>query len=177
MKPTQVPNLMVLLVCLILADLHASRAQTPDAVNHSDTFAVSISMEKETASASQSPTVTFVIKNISDKRIDRDDCSSNSRVWIQGEQGEPPTTYRERAPTLRLLPGEPELACTLNMSWSLAPRESRIVHVLLSYLYDLHQPGKYSVYLEFPAPEGWLRTNIVTFHVVPEDQPEDRHQP
>jgi hypothetical protein len=175
MKLIQILSLLTVSFFFIMAHPQDALAQTPDAINHSDTYAVSISMERETVSAPQLPIASFSIKNVSDKRIDRDDCSSDPRVWVQGEHGEPPTTYRERFSTLRLLPGEPELACTLNLSWSLAPGETMVKHVLLSYLYDLHQPGKYSVYLEFPAPEGWLRTNTVTFYVVPEDRSEDKH--
>lgn len=176
-KLIQIPSLLTALFFFLAADPLGALGQASDAVSHSDGYAVSISMERETVSASQSPTALFVIKNVSDKRIDRDDCSSDPRVWVHGEHGEPPTTYRERASTLRLLPGEPELACTLNMSWSLAPGESRTKRILLSYLFDLHQPGKYSVYLDFPVPEGWLRTNTVTFYVVPEDRSEDKHNP
>jgi hypothetical protein len=169
-KPVQRLNVLLTLVCLALADTRVHRAQTPGAVYRSDTYAVSISMEKETVAASQPPIVSLAIRNMSDKVISRDDCSSAPRAWVQGEHGEPPTTYRERFSTQRLQPGEPDLACTLNMSWSLAPGETRKVQVLLQYLYDLHEPGKYSVYLEYPAPEGWLRTNTATFRVVPEDE-------
>ena len=88
-----------------------------------------------------------------------------------GEHGEPPTTYRERFATMRLLPGEAPLDCTLNMTWSLAPGESLTKQILLKYLYDLHEPGKYSVFVEFPTGESWLRTNTVTFHLAAGEAP------
>jgi hypothetical protein len=177
MKRIQVPSLLTVSIFFLMASPHEALAQTSGFVSHSDTYAVSISMETEKVTTSQSPSVAFAIKNISSKPTGSTDCASDPRVWVQGANGEPPTTYRERASTLRLRPGEPELACTLNMSWSLAPGESRILHVLLDYLYDLHQPGKYSVYLEFPAPEGWLRTNTVTFYVVPEVRSGEKQNP
>lgn len=143
--------------------LDSAGGQTLGAIYHSDTYAVTISMDRDPAYPS--PSVLLVVKNISDKRIDSNDCSNDPRVWVQGEHGEPPTTYRERFGTLRLLPGEPDLACTVNMSYSLEPGESRTKHVLLKYLYDLHESGKYSVYVEIPAPEGWLRSNTAKFEV------------
>lgn len=171
MKLAPVSGFAFALVCFVLADPHNGRAQTSGAVSHSDTYAVSISMEKQTFTSDQDAIVTLAIKNISDKIISRDDCSSDPRVWIQGEHGEPPTTYRERFATQRLQPGEPELACTLNMSWSLAPGETLTRHILLKYLYDLHAPGKYSVYVEFPTGDAWLRTNTVTFQVIAPEAP------
>ncbi len=167
MKPFVISAMAIALVAL--ADSNGIRAQTPGAVSQSDTYAVSISMEKETATVPDAPIVVLAIKNISDKTISRDDCSSDPRTWVQGEHGEPPTTYRERFATMRLLPGEPPLDCTLNLSWSLAPGETLTKQILLKYLYDLHEPGKYSVFVEFPTGESWLRTNTVTFHVVAKD--------
>ncbi|MFZ0303817.1 MAG: hypothetical protein WAL75_14100 [Terracidiphilus sp.] len=175
MKQIKVPVLIAALAFLITQGPHDLFAQAPDVIYHSGLYAVNISME--TVADSHSPIVSLAIKNVSGKRIDRDDCSSDPRVWVQGEHGEPPTTYRERFATMRLLPGEPELACTLNMSWSLAPGESMTKHILLKYLYDLHQPGKYSVFIDFPTGEGLLRSNTVTFEVMPEGRPEDKHQP
>ncbi len=160
-----------LLICLLPADPHNVRAQTPGAVAQSDLYAVSISMEKETTAGAEGPIVALAIKNISDKTISRDGCSSDPRTWVQGEKGEPPTTYRERFATMRLLPGEPPLECTLNLSWSLAPGETLTKQILLRYLYDLHEPGKYSVFVEFPTGDSWLRTNTVTLHVVVGDVP------
>jgi hypothetical protein len=126
-------------------------------------------MEKKQVQAGESPRVSLVIENVSDENIDLNDCFDEPRVWVQGEHGEPPTTYRERWSTSRLLPGEPELACTLNMTHRLAPGDSITRHIILNYLYDLHQPGKYSMYVEFPSKEGWLRTDPMDFEVLAAD--------
>jgi hypothetical protein len=168
MELNSVSSLGVALICLFASDPCGILAQTPEAVFRSDTYAVSIAMDKETVGEAESQVVNLAIKNVSSKRIDRDDCSSDPRVWVAGEHGEPPTTYRERFATMRLLAGEAPLACTLNMAWSLAPGETLTKHILLKYLYDLKEPGKYSVFVEFPTGEGWLRTNTVTFQVVPD---------
>ena len=163
LKPIHVRSFMAMLISFAPVLFNSANGQTPDAVNHSDTYAVSISMDKGMTYPPQS--VSLVLKNISDKRINTDDCSTYPRVWVQGEHGEPPTTERERDATLRLQPGDHALACTLNMSWSLDPGELREKHILLNYLYDLHEPGKYSVYVELPVPEGWLRSNTTQFEV------------
>ena len=163
MKLLQVQPLAAILLFLVMASLNSASGQTPEAVYHSDTYTISISMDK--GLTYPPPSVLLVLKNISDKRINTDDCSTYPKVWVQGEHGEPPTTERERDATLRLQPGDHALACTLNMSWSLDPGESREKHILLNYLYDLHEPGKYSVYVEFPVPEGWLRSNTTQFQV------------
>jgi hypothetical protein len=172
---------LVLIGSLIVAGARVGRAQTPNAVYHSNSYAVSISMEGETFTPkvkftpSEPPSVNLVIRNISDQQIALNDCAIMPRVWVQGEHGEPPTTYREREATMRLLPGEAPLSCTLNMTYSLAPGESMTKHVLLRYLYDLHETGKYSVYLEFPVPDGWLRTKAVDFFVEPAGISEEGH--
>jgi hypothetical protein len=175
MRQIRISGYAFALVCLALADPRKGDTQTLGVVFHSDTYAVSISMEQETVPGSESPIVLLAIRNASSERISRDDCSSDPRVWVQGEHGEPPTTYRERFSTLRLLPGEPDLACTLNNTWSLAPGETLTKHVLLKYLYDLHEPGSYSVYIEFPTGEGWLRTNTVNFRVMAEGPSQAAH--
>jgi hypothetical protein len=165
------------IICLLLTAPWTGDAQTPDAIYHSDIFAVTISMEMKAASASQSPIVRLAIRNISQEPISRDDCSSDPRVWVQGEHGEhgePPTTYRERFSTMRLLPGEPELPCTLNNTWSIAPGQTYVKHILLKYLYDLQEPGKYSVYVEFPVRGRWLRTNTVDFQLTPEESSREK---
>ena len=153
---------------LLVSDPYGCLAQSAEVVYRSSTYAVSITMEKEAVAGAESPIVNLAIKNISNNRIDRDDCSSDPRVWVLGEHGEPPTTQRERFATMRLLPGEAPLACTLNLTWSLAPGETLTKHIVLKYLYDLHEPGRYTVFVEFPTDEGWLRTNTVSFHVVAE---------
>jgi hypothetical protein len=177
MKLIHVSIFAFALVCLVQMTPLAGRAQTPGAVYRSDTYAVSVFMEKKTVPVSLAPIVSLAIKNISDRIISRDDCSSLPRVWVQGEHGEPPTTYRERDATQRLQPGESPLPCTLNIDWSIAPGETLTKHILLKYLYDLSQPGEYSVYLEFPTGDGWLRTNTVNFSVVADKSAPDKHEP
>jgi hypothetical protein len=165
------------LACLFLAYPQTNRAQAPDATHPSNWYSVSISMEKETVTPSQPPVVNLAIKNISDRIVYRDDCSSDPRVWVQGEHGEPPTTFRERFGTGRLLPGEAPLACTLNLTYAINPGETYTKHILLEYLYDLRQPGTYSVYVEYPTGEGFLRTNTATFHMVAEATVKEKVKP
>jgi len=153
----------VMLIAIATALPHSASGQTPNAISQSDRYYVAISMDKDPAY--DAPSVLLVIKNISDKRISTDDCRMDVRVWVQGEHGEPPTTERERDATSRLRPGDHPLMCDLNVSYSIDPGETLTKHIPLKFLYDLQEPGKYSVYLEFPVPEGWLRSNTTQFEI------------
>lgn len=134
----------------------------------SNTLYLTVAMEKQTLPVGQPPRVVLTIKNLTDHSIPvpGDGCGAYTRVWVQGERGEPPTTLRERHDTGRLPPGEADLPCTLNASEPLVPGESTTRTFMLEYLYDLRVPGKYTAYLEVPSPEGWLRTDTVTFQIV-----------
>jgi hypothetical protein len=141
-------------------------AQKVIPAHESNYLLVTIAMEKERVHVGESPIVTMVIENVSDETINLNDCMDDPRVWVQGAHGEPPTTYRERFSTGRLLPGEPDLACTLNMTYSVAPGASITRHIILDSFYDLREPGKYTVYVEFPSREGLLRTDPIKFEIL-----------
>lgn len=145
----------------------------------SNTFYLTITMEKQTLPVGQPPRVRLTIKNLTDHviRVPGDGCGSDIRVWVRGEHGEPPTTLRERHDTGRLPPGEADLPCSLNANVPLAPGESTTRTFLLEYFYDLQEPGKYAVYLEVPSPEGWLRTDSVTFQIVAGEPPPNKSNP
>jgi len=146
----------------------------------SNTFYLTIAMEKQMLPVGQPPRVLLTTKNLTDHLISApgDSCGSVVRIWVQGEHGEPPTTLRERGATGRLLPGEGSLQCTLVADMPpLAPGESTTRTFLLEYFYDLQVPGKYTVYLEVPSPEGWLRTDTVTFQIVAGEPPPNKSNP
>jgi hypothetical protein len=92
------------------------------------------------------------------------------RAHVEGEKGEAPTTYVQRAITHRLRPGEAELRADEQFLWTISPGESDIHKFKLDYLYDLSVPGKYTVYIEVMDPstlksstQKWLHTNTVQF--------------
>jgi hypothetical protein len=143
----------------------------------SDTFRLTVAMEKQTLPIGQPPRVLLTTKNLTDHLIPApgDRCGSVVRIWVQGEHGEPPTTLRERDATGRLLPGEGTLQCTLVADIPpLGPGESTTRTFLLEAFYDLQAPGKYNVYLEVPSPDGWLRTDTVAFQIVASELPPNK---
>ena len=146
----------------------------------SNVFYLTIAMEKKQVRVGESPMVLLTIKNLTDGliRVPGDGCTQGAKVWVQGENGEPPTTLRERDDTGRLLPGEAGLQCTVvaNMR-PLDPGESTTRKFLLKYLYDLQVAGKYTVYLEVPSPEAWLRTDTETFQIVAGEPPPTKSNP
>lgn len=146
----------------------------------SNIFRLIVAMEKQILPVGQPPRVVLTIKNLTDSliRVPGDGCRQGVRVWVQGEHGEPPTTARERQATERLLPGDARLECTVVAdSRPLDPGESTTRTFLLEFLYDLQVPGKYNMYLDVPSPEGWLRTDTVTFQIVAEEPPPTKNNP
>ena len=171
--------LVVATLVAVLASFAVANAQSDVLPNRSDTFAIRISMDKETLQTGQPPRVRLMIWNLTDLWIAMpgDECKGQTpRVWIQGEHGEPPTTARERVDTGRPLPGDQRLDCTLNVGYPMlspaaTPADTATRTFLLEYLYDLRTPGKYSVYIEVPSPKGWVRSNTATFQVVAGEPP------
>lgn len=109
----------------------------------------------------------LTITNLSDEDLELCPFSRSCTVHVVGEKGEPPTTYRQRDATGRLLPGEPSLARTLYIAWIVAPGETDTHHWLLNAFYDLSGPGKYTLSFEVcdPKTNEFLRSNKVSFTV------------
>ena len=174
MKPNPYRCLIVAAIVSFLTASAAASAQSNEIANQSDTFAIRIAMEKEMLQIGQPPRVRLTIWNLTDLwiKMPGDPCAGQAtRVWVQGEHGEPPTTSRERMDTGRPLPGDQPLFCTLNAGYPLlspasTPADTATETYLLEYLYDLRSPGKYTVYLDVPCPKGWVRSNTVTFQIV-----------
>jgi hypothetical protein len=179
MKSNPYRCLVVAITVAALAGVAAAHAQSGELLNQSDTFAMRIAMEKETLQVGQPPRVRLTIWNLTDLWIAMpgDQCAGQTpRVRIQGEHGEPPTTARERVDTGRQLPGDQPLDCTLNAGYPMlspasTPADTATRTFLLEYLYDLREPGKYTVYIEVPCPEGWVRSNTVAFQIVAGEPP------
>ena len=136
---------------------------------------VTITMEKAQVEVGHSPKVLVTMKNVSGRPLHVIHCPT-IKVYVQGENGEPPTTRLERDFTNRLLPGEAPLACNDMAAETIDLDDTHKSSVELSYYYDLSQPAKYTVYLEFPSQEEnhgfvWLRTKPVQFEIVKAAQP------
>lgn len=145
----------------------SSQDQSAVPAHKSNSIYVTTAMKSDHVPAGTSPYLVVTIKNLTDHAISPPSyCNGNVNVYVQREKGEPPTTYYQRAVTRRLLPGEADLPCTLNVDVPLRPGESLTLTWQLSELYDLSAPGKYSVYMELRDSDGLLlRTNAVQFEV------------
>ena len=140
-------------------------AQKVIPAHESNYLLVTITMEKRQVHVGESPKVILMIQNVSDRAVTVNGCAAE-RFYVQGEKGEPPTTFIERDYTDRLLPGESPLGCTLVASVTLNPGGIFKGSALLSYFYDLGAPGKFTVFAEVASPEGWLRTDPIGFEVL-----------
>jgi hypothetical protein len=134
----------------------------------SDSITVNLSLDKKQVAIGQSPYAILTLKNLSDHEIPIH--AWMYRVRVDGENGEAPTTYVQRAITGKLRPGEPGLRADENYIWTIPPGESSVHKFQLTYLYDLSVPGKYTAYLEVMDPSTlkssepkWLRTNVAQF--------------
>jgi hypothetical protein len=130
---------------------------------------VTIAMEKKQVHVGESPKVIVTIENLSDHALCANGCCPEDMFYVQGEKGEPPTTYVERVETQRLLPGERDMPCGPGPGLIAYPGGTAKTTALLSYFYDLSAPGKYTVYVEIPSAEGVLRTDPVEFEILAAD--------
>jgi hypothetical protein len=109
----------------------------------------------------------LTVTNLSNENLELCPWSDSCTVHVMGEKGEPPTTYRQRDATHRLLPGESPLERTLYVGWLIAPGKADTHHWIVNKLYDLSSPGKYTLYFEVQDPKThkMLRSNTVPFSV------------
>ena len=125
----------------------AVRAQTgakPTVTSQSATISLSIAVPIKQIPIGQKPWVYVTVKNLGKEEINY----PRDRVYVEGPNGEPPTTLRQRQLTDRLKPGEPTLRMDDYGATPIAPGESFTAKYDLSALYDFKEPGKYTVYVE-----------------------------
>ncbi|MGD0941336.1 MAG: hypothetical protein ABR905_16675 [Terracidiphilus sp.] len=150
---------------VIAASSAALGAQTVAPASQTDSITVSISLDKDHFPVGQSPLVPVTMIN----RTDRDLYLNGNwyRVHIEGENGEPTTTLRQRMTTDKLLPGEARLREDEDAEKFIPAGKSRIQKFEVEYFYDLSAPGKYRVYVDIKDPLSgkWLRTNTAQFEI------------
>lgn len=117
-------------------------------------------------------TADLTITNLSTQVSELCPWSDSCTVHVIGENGEPPTTYRQRDATNRLLPGEAPLERTLYAGWFIAPGKTDTHHWILKDLYNLSTPGKYKLYFDVrdPKTEELLHTDVIPFTVAASDK-------
>jgi hypothetical protein len=143
----------------------AEEANSPR--SKSAAITLSIAVSKDHIPVGQTPWVTLTVKNLTDEEI----AFPPDRVHVESENGEPPTTMRQRQLTNRRQPGEPSILSG-GFEPSIPPEASFTRKYDLSRLYDLSKPGKYTVYIEvFDAfhsnkwKGGWVRSPVVHFEI------------
>ena len=151
-------------------------AQTvPSATSKSATISLSIAVPNKQIPMGQKPWVHLTVTNLGREEI----AYPRDRVYVEGPNGEPPTTYIQRAITNRLKPGESGIRPT-GFRPHIAPKEwpghSFTMKYDLSYFYDFKEPGKYTVYIDVwdelaskadgkTNTEYWVRSPVATFEV------------
>ncbi len=156
-------------IAVIAVKCISLEAQTATSTIQSDSIAVSIAMERAQVQIGQSPKVLLTMKNLTDQPLQVINCPA-MKIYVQGENGEPPTTRFERDFTNRLLPGEAPLMCNDMAATVIDPHGSYTRSAELKYFYDLSLPGKYTVHVEVPSAQRneivWLRTNTAQFEIL-----------
>lgn len=158
--------LAVLALAVLTTSLGAAQSGVSPSVSRPS---IAISAASGTYRLDTGDTLTgeLTVRNLSDENLEL--CRYSCTVHVMGEKGEPPTTYRQRDATHRLLPGESPLEITLYAGWFIAPGNADTHHWILKDLYDLSTPGKYTLYFEVQDPKTReiLRSNTVPFSVPP----------
>jgi hypothetical protein len=153
------------------------RAQTvakPTVTSQSTTISISIGVPAGHITVGQKPWVSLTVMNLGNEEIN----DPWDRVHVEGPNGEPPTTLRQRQVTDRLRPWEPPLRIDDYGARHIAPGDSFIAKYDLSALYEFKEPGKYTVYIEVVDSLAakaktradnnyWVRSPVATFEIAP----------
>jgi len=151
----------------ISADARTAQAvaQTTSTISNSATIGLSIVLPKEQIPVGQKTWVFLTVKNLSSDVISY----PQDRVYVEGEEGEPPTTLRQRQLTHKRRAGEPSILGG-GFEPNIEPKESFTRKYDLSELYDLSKPGKYTVSIEVldefnsnRGKGGWVRSPAASF--------------
>jgi hypothetical protein len=140
--------------------------------NKSEIVELNIAVPQERIAIGATPWVYLTVKNLSGEEINY----PRDRVYVEGENGEPPTTLLQRQLTHRLKPGEPSILGG-GFEPTIEPGNSFTRKYDLSQLYDLSKPGKYTVFIEVSddvhsnrGKGKWVRSSTATFEIQPSSQ-------
>jgi hypothetical protein len=151
------------------------RGAVPSATSKSATLELSIALPIEHIPLGQKPWVHLTVKNLGREEI----AYPRDRVYVEGPKGEPPTTLVQRSITGRFNPGDkpiPPTGFRPPIAPAGLPGDTFTIKYDLSYLYELKEPGKYTVYIEVfdslsekpnakTATDNWLRSPTATFEM------------
>jgi hypothetical protein len=169
-----VASLMVVAARSIFLYAQTTTQAVPAATSKSATIELSIAVPVKQIPLGQEPWVHLTVTNLSSEEI----AYPTDRVYVEGPNGEPPTTHVQRAMTNRLNPGESQIRPTGSQP-HIAPKKwpgnSFTMKYDLSYFYDFKEPGKYTVYIEVvdmaghgtkTNPAHWVRSPLATFELL-----------
>lgn len=137
-------TLIVIAARTISINAQTTTSAVRSATSKTATMELSIAVPIGHIPLGQKPWVHLTVKNLGNKEIGY----PSDRVYVEGPNGEPPTTLRQRQLTDRLRPGEPTLRADDYGARPIAPGDSFTAKYDLSALYDFKEPGKYTVYIE-----------------------------
>ncbi len=158
--------------CAALGQKESANGTSAQEAPNNDSLAVWVEMQKEQIPIGQEPRAVLTLKNMGDRAVTIHE--HMYRVHVDGKDGEAPTTLVQRSITGRLRPGEAALrGDEMAGPYTVGPDESLVRKFLLSYLYDLSVPGKYTVYGEVmdPSSHRWVRTKPATFEMTEKPRP------
>lgn len=142
-------------------------SQSAGETNNHPSLALSVALPQRQVPAGKAPTVQLTVRNLTNEDVP----FPETYVHVEGANGEPPTTLRQRQLTHRLKPGEPALMAG-GFEPLIGAGASSTRKYDLGKLYDLIKPGKYSVYIEaldVAASKDnagvWVRSNTVDFEI------------
>jgi hypothetical protein len=176
-------NVQVLIVLVAITAGHSGYAQTSSAGDQQETvngrsayMAVSIALPQKQIPVGQKPWVVLTVELLGGNVTA---AFPETRVHVEGDAGEPPTTLYQRQLTRTLRPGERELiggGFQRSIGPALSedgPKFSADEKWDLSLLYDLSKPGKYIVYIEAldqtasKRDRVWVRSQTLQFEILP----------
>jgi hypothetical protein len=140
--------------------------QTVAPVSQADSITVSMTLDKDHFPIGQSPLVSLRLNNQTDRDLHLH--GNRLQLHIEGENGEPPTTLRQRMDTGKLLPGEARMREDEYSPEIIPAGGSETLTIYVKYLYDLSALGKYTVYVDVKDPLSgkWIRTKTLQFEIV-----------
>lgn len=137
-----------------------------------DLISLNLTVPQEKISLGQKVWVSLTVKNLGKEQISYPE----SRVHVDGERDEPPTTLRQRQLTHTRHPGEPSILGG-GFEPAIEPGGSFTRKYELSQLYDLSRPGRYTVYIDVLSESNsnsgggeWIRSPKVQFEIQPPSQ-------
>jgi hypothetical protein len=152
--------------------VRAQTATKPTATSQSTTISLSIAVPIAHIPLGQKPWVSLTVQNLGNDEIRY----PWDRVYVEGPNGEPPTTLFQRQLTNRLRPGEPPIRIDDYGGRLILPGDSFTAKYNLSAFYDFKEAGKYTVYIEVVDALAakaktradnnyWVRSPVATFEL------------